>query len=185
MIQALIAVVLPALFWERLQVAPGSVRMGKIERATAGRSVFRDEALLCRRHDALVAALGEESARKLLLRAPLLLTHDLESTLAAKLEQLTQLFPGTDLRTLLLRAPTLLQLNATTTLIPRLTALQEDLQLGSLAGASQVVVRAPTLLQLSDVKPRLQALHDAIPALSAADAAALASRCPSLLGYSR
>ena len=51
--------------------------------------------------------------------------------------------------------------------------------------ASQVVVRAPTLLQLSDVKPRLQALQDAIPALSAADAAALASRCPSLLGYSR
>lgn len=179
------SVLLPlALFWERLQVPMGSTRMKKLERATAGRSVFRDEALLCRRHDALVTALGEERARSLLLRAPLLLTHDLESTLPIKLEQLGELFPGTDLGSLLLRAPTLLQLNATTTIRPRLLALQEDLQLGSFAGTVQVVARAPTLLQLSDVKARLQALREALPSLSDSDAAALVSRCPSLLAYS-
>ena len=96
--------------WRELNVPQAA--HARLDMLTRNRKCFDDKPLMRARHRALADALGDDLATKLLLRAPLLLTHDLEATIGPKLEQLAELLPGADLRRVLVRAPTLLHLPA-------------------------------------------------------------------------
>jgi hypothetical protein len=167
--------------WQKLGVQPGSARMARLDRLTAGRNVFSDGELLGRRHAVLQDALGEEAARVMLLRHPLLLTHDLEETLRPKLRTLHALLPGINISHAVLRAPALLQLSAEATLAPRLDSLEA--RLGTREAAIRAVSRSPTLLNLRDLDGRYERLHGALPGLSASELAKVVSQRPELLAF--
>jgi len=143
--------------WQTLGVEPGSAQMARLERITAGRNVFDDDALLLRRHAALKDTLGEVAARLILLRHPLLLTHDLEETIRPKLRTLHELLPGINISRTLVRAPSLLNLNPEATLAPRLETLKQ--LLGTRAAAIKAISRTPTLLNLRDIDARYARLQ--------------------------
>jgi len=167
--------------WQKLGVQPGSAQMARLDRLTAGRNVFLDNELLEQRHAVLKDALGQEAARMLLLRQPLLLTHDLEQTLRPKLRTLHALLPGVNISHAVLRAPALLQLSAETTLAPRLDSLEN--RLGTREAAIRAISRSPTLLNLRDLDGRYERLHAALPGLSASDLAKVVSQRPELLAF--
>ena len=169
-----------SIFWQQLGVEPNSATMARLGRVTAGRHIFDDDELLRRRHDALRDAIGEDAARVILLRQPLLLTHDLEAKIGPKLRALGELLPGVNVSHAVLRAPSLLQL-AETTIAPRLEVLER--RLGSRAAVVKAVARAPTLLNLRDVDARFDRLCAALPGLSEADVARIVGQQPSLLAF--
>jgi hypothetical protein len=167
--------------WQKLGVQPGSAQMARLDRFTAGRNVFSDDELLERRHAVLRDSLGQEAARMMLLRHPLLLTHDLEVTLRPKLLTLHALLPGVNICHAVLRAPALLQLSADATLAPRLDSLED--RLGTREAAIRAISRSPTLLNLRDVDGRYERLRAALPGLSASDLAKVVSQRPELLAF--
>ena len=166
----------------RLGVPISSIRMQRIQSTIASSrkisaSVFTDPALLDRRVAVLETEVGPNAARLMLLRSPLLLATELESTLPARMAMLRRLLPKTDAPGVLVRAPALLMLTEET-LEARVAALEALLPKGTMS--STVVGRAPTLLQLASLDARLEALDALVPGL---DRRKLVARAPSLLAY--
>ena len=167
--------------WRSLGVAPGTAQMHRLERLTSGRNVFLDSALIERRHAVLARELGPQAARVVLLRHPLLLTHDLEETLQPKLRTLEALLPGLNISRAVLRAPALLQLSSETTIAPRLKSLEE--RLGSRSAAIRAISRTPTLLNLRDIEARYERLRVALPGLKEKELAKVVGQRPELLTF--
>ena len=164
-------------FWMRLGVAPGSVRMARLQKLTTDVPEFSSDLdALDASFDALCSAIGPKAARAVLLRSPLTLARDNADELPQKLAALSELLPHANAGRVVAKAPALLEMDIET-LRPRVTALQTLLGVDA---ASRVVVRAPTLLQLVDVAPRLQELERMLPG---ADVRGLVQRAPSLLAY--
>jgi hypothetical protein len=165
----------------RLGVPMGSRRMQRLQKTVEtswkDTAVFEEPALLDRRVAVLEAEVGAHAARLMLLRSPLLLTSDLETTVPERIAILSRLLPKTNVPGVLARAPALLLLSEQT-LKARVEALEALLPKGTLATA--VVSRAPTLLQLVSLEERLASLDALIPGL---DRRKLLTRAPSLLAY--
>lgn len=180
---AVIALSPTEVLFFRLGVPIGSVRMQRLQR-TIGRmtwkdtSVFDDTALLDRRVAALESALGPEAARVIVLRAPLLLASNVETTVTTRLAALEELLPGIDAPVLVMRAPALLELDFAQTIEPRVRLLEQ--MLPNASAVARTVRRAPTLLQLADLEDRLTTITSLVPGI---DPKQLVSRAPSLLAY--
>ena len=126
---AVLAVLSPVeVLFFRLGVPVGSSRMQRLRRTVDNTwkdsSVFEDVALLDRRVAILESSLGPEAARVVVLRAPLVLTSDLETTLPPRISALLDLLPGADLPSLAARAPALLELDLQQIIMPRMCQLE-------------------------------------------------------------
>ena len=169
------------MLYFRLGVPIGSKRMQRlqstIEKSWMDTAIFEDPALLDRRVAVLESEVGAHAARLMLLRSPLLLTSNVETTASKRIAILNRLLPKSNVPGVLARAPALLLLSEET-LKARVEALEALLPKGTLATA--VVGRAPTLLQLVSLEERLKSLDTLLPGL---DRRKLLTRAPSLLAY--